>query len=306
MKYFQNFFLPFLIILLFTSENLNCQEIRQIDLINYPTTPETYSNLPDKVDETSGLIYLNGYVWTFNDSGGEPEIYKIDNKSGKIIQTVRITNGENFDWEDITQDENFIYIGDFGNNWGTRKDLKIYKIAINDINDKKKNQLNAEIIEFSYTDQISFKKNNRGHNYDCESVISYKDSLIIFSKNWENGRTRMYKLPKTPGDYKVSPIDNFKANGLVTGADYNNETGELILIGYKDHVPFIYLFSEFDGNKLNTSKAYRINLVKMKGSQTEGIVWYDNNNILISTEQRNEFDQKVYKVQIKEIIKNVE
>ncbi len=138
MKIIPQYFLPFLLIFLYSSANLNGQEIRQIDIITYPTIFETYSNLPDKVDETSGLIYLNGYVWTFNDSGGEPEIYKIDNESGKIIQTVRITNGENFDWEDITRDESFIYIGDFGNNWGTRKDLKIYKIAINDIIDEKK------------------------------------------------------------------------------------------------------------------------------------------------------------------------
>ena len=306
MKYHWHIIFPVLFFSILLSSNIIAQETRSFDIINYPSVPDTYCNLPDKVDETSGLIYLNGFVWTFNDSGGEPEIYKIDNKSGKIIQTVRITNGGNFDWEDITHDDDFIYIGDFGNNWGTRKDLKIYKIAINDITDKKKVQLEAEIIEFSYTDQVSFKKNNRGHDYDCESVINYQDSLIIFSKNWGNGRTRMYKLPKTPGNYKIAPINSFNADGLVTGASYNKETGELVLIGYKDYVPFIYCFSEFDGNNFKNGNAYRINMVKMKGSQTEGIIWYDNDNILISTEQKKEFDQKVYKLQIKDIIKSVE
>ena len=307
MKYFHHFLLPFLIFLLFTSENLIGQEIRQINIISYPSVPDAYSSLPDKVNETSGLIFLNGYIWTFNDSGGEPEIYKIDSESGKIIQTVKITNGENFDWEDITHDDNFIYVGDFGNNWGTRKDLKIYKIAIKDIVGKKKKvQVEAEEIRFSYTDQPSFEKNNRGHNYDCESVVSFGDSLIIFSKNWENGRTRLYKLAKIPGDYKISPISDFKTDGLVTGADFNKETGKLIMIGYKDHVPFIYYFSEFDGNNLTNGKVYRINLSKMKGSQTEGITWFDNDNILISTEQRKKYEQKVYKLPIKEIIKYIE
>jgi hypothetical protein len=306
MNYFKNHILHFLIILFAFSESLIGQETRQIDIIDYPSVPETFSNLPSKVEETSGLIYLNGFVWTFNDSGGEPEIYKIDSKSGKIVQTVRITNGGNFDWEDITHDKNFIFVGDFGNNWGTRKDLKIYKIAIKDIGKKKKMEVKAGQINFSYTDQTSFEKNNRGHNFDCESVISYHDSLIVFSKNWGNGRTRMYKLPKVPGDYKISPVDNFKANGLVTGADYNIETGELVLIGYKDHVPFLYLFSEFDGNNLQNGKVYRINMVMMKGSQTEGITWHNNDNILISTEQRKEYDQKVYKIPLKEIINYVE
>ena len=307
MKYFRHFFLPFLIFLLFSSENLIGQEIRQINIISYPSVLDAYSSLPDKVNETSGLIFLKGYIWTFNDSGGEPEIYKIDSESGKIIQTVKITNGENFDWEDITHDDSFIYIGDFGNNWGTRKDLKIYKIAIKDIvGEKKKVQVEAEEIRFSYTDQASFEKNNRGHNYDCESVVSFGDSLIIFSKNWGNGKTRMYKLSKTPGDYKIFPIDNFNADGLVTGVDFNKETGKLIMIGYKDHVPFIYYFSEFDGNNLINGNAIRINLTKMKGSQTEGIAWYDNESILISTEQRKEYDQKVYKLQLKDIMKFVE
>ena len=306
MNYFRNFILPFLFVFFAFPESLVSQDIRQIEIINYPGIPETFSELPSKVKETSGLVYLNGYVWTFNDSGGEPEIYKIDNKSGKIIQTVRIANGENSDWEDITHDSNFIYVGDFGNNWGTRKDLKIYKISIKEIGKKDKVEVDAQEIRFSYADQASFKKNNRGHNYDCESVINYNDSLIIFSKNWGNGRTRIYKLPKTPGDYKISPIDNFNADGLVTGADYNTETSELVLIGYKDHVPFIYLFSEFDGKKLQNEKTYRINMVKMKGSQTEGITWYNNDNILISTEQRKEYDQKVYKVPIKDITNYVE
>jgi hypothetical protein len=306
MKYFQNLIPAFLIILLFYSANIIGQEIRQVDIIEYPSVPETFCNLPAKVEETSGLIYLDGNIWTFNDSGGEPEIYKIDPESGKIIQTLRITNGGNFDWEDITHDEEFIYVGDFGNNWGTRKDLKIYKIALNDIGKGKKTKVGAEEIRFSYTDQQSFEKNNRGHDYDCESVISYQDSLIVFSKNWGNGRTRMYKLPKVPGNYKISPIDNFKADGLVTGADFNNETGELVLIGYKDYVPFIYFFSGFNGNNLKKGKVYRINLVRLKNSQTEGIVWLDNDNILISTEQKKEYDQKVYKLPIKEIIKYVE
>ncbi|NOX47433.1 MAG: hypothetical protein GXO89_10710 [Chlorobi bacterium] len=306
MNYFKNFFLPVLIILFAFSENLIGQEARQIDIIDYPSVPETFGNLPSKVEETSGLIYLNGSVWTFNDSGGEPEIYKIDNKSGKITQIVRIANGVNSDWEDIAHDNDFVYVGDFGNNWGTRKDLKIYKVAIKDIGKKKKTEVDADEIRFSYTDQASFEKNNRGHNYDCESVISFNDSLIIFSKNWGNGRTRMYKLPKTPGDYKISPSGYFNADGLVTGADYNIETGELVLIGYKDHVPFIYFFSGFNGNNLKGGKVCRINLVKMKGSQTEGIVWLDNYNILISTEQRKDYDQKVYKLPIKEIVKYIE
>ncbi len=117
-------------------------------IIHYPAIPSEYSPLHNKVEETSGVIYFRKYIWTFNDSGGKPEIYKIDKETGKVIQTVRIENAENHDWEDITQDKKYIYVGDFGNNLGNRQNLKIYKIKKKPIALKKKTKVTAEIIEF--------------------------------------------------------------------------------------------------------------------------------------------------------------
>lgn len=275
------------------------------DVIQYPAVPSVYSPLSEKVDETSGLIFYDGNVWTFNDSHGEPEIYRIDKASGEINQTVLIENASNIDWEDITHDESFIYVGDFGNNYGNRKDLKIYKIAKKDIGSKKKTKVSAGIIAFSYQDQGVFVKNNRNHNFDCESLISSGDSLIIFSKNWDDGQTRMYKLPKESGTYKISPVDSYKVDGLITGADIN-DNNELLLIGYKDHLPFVYLFTDFIGKNLHSGNVYRVNLPRLQDSQTEGVIWYDENNILFSTEQTKVFEQQVFQLDIKEVVKYIE
>ena len=38
-----------------------------------------------------------------------------------------MSNIKNTDWEEISQDKDFIYIGDIGNNSGNRDDLKIYR-----------------------------------------------------------------------------------------------------------------------------------------------------------------------------------
>ena len=88
------------------------------------------TQLPKKVHETSG-IELTGpdQIWTFNDSGGEPELYLCDT-SGQLLRTVRIQNAWNRDWEDITQDDagNF-YIGNIGNNNNSNTDLTIFKIT---------------------------------------------------------------------------------------------------------------------------------------------------------------------------------
>jgi hypothetical protein len=74
-------------------------------------------HLPDSVMETSGLIWWRGSYWTHNDSEGGNMVYRLDSLTGSIIQKIEVTNAGNFDWEDIDHDVDYIYIGDFGNNW---------------------------------------------------------------------------------------------------------------------------------------------------------------------------------------------
>ena len=81
--------------------------------------------LPGSLNESSGAIFFNNRLITHNDSGGEAKLYELDTISGIIEREVTILNATNVDWEDITQDETSIYIGDFGNNNGNRTDLKI-------------------------------------------------------------------------------------------------------------------------------------------------------------------------------------
>jgi len=297
----------FLFVLTFSALNSKGQGSHELySIIQYPVIPSEYCDIDKEAKETSGLMLFGGGLWTFNDSDGKPELYRIDKSNGKISQTIVVINGENIDWEDITQDKTHIYIGDFGNNKGNRKDLKIYKILKKKINYKKKVKVNAEIIQISYSDQNLFEINNHSNDFDCGAMISYGDSLILFTKNWVNGKTRLYKLPKNQGSYELDPLDYFDVDGLITGADLNFETKELILTGYKDHVPFVYFFSGFNGLNFDDAKVYRVNFVKMKDAQTEGIVWLDDNNIILSTEQTSVFEQAAYKLNLKEVIKYVE
>jgi len=140
--------------------------------------------IEDKLKESSGLIVSDKGVWTHNDSGGEPEIYLVDYKSGEILKTVRIRNAKNVDWEDITSDEEHIYISDAGNNSGKRKELQVYKVKRSDIDAKKDIEVEADLISYSYIDQKSYGYNPMAHNFDCEAIISFNDSLYLFSKNW--------------------------------------------------------------------------------------------------------------------------
>ena len=140
--------------------------------------------LQDSIKETSGLIYLNQKLITLNDTG-EPALYEIDSISGEVFRKVIISNATNYDWEDICYDSTYIYIGDFGN-VGSRTDLKIYRLSISSYLTTLNDTVTVDTIQFSYSDQTDFTPAQFTTNYDAEALISYNDSLYIFTKNWGN------------------------------------------------------------------------------------------------------------------------
>jgi hypothetical protein len=249
-------------------------------------------NIPS-VSENSGIEWINGSLYTFGDSGNPPAIFKLDTITGNIKQTIKVTNYENTDWEDITADADNLYIGDFGNNDGLRKDLRILKIVksqfINDTNAKV--SVTAEVINFSYADQTSFKK-DKNTNFDCEAFISFGDSLYLFTKNRGDFKTRVYNLSKTPGTYKVSPYTNYNVNGKITGADYNPTTKEVVLVGYMNgsKSSFIWYLNDFKGTNFFSGNKRRLEIGNLNTAwQTEGIAFCNetkNGRIYVSNEAK--------------------
>ena len=256
------------------------------DFCEYPKTKKSFkktTKLDDELNETSGLIFYNGFLWTHNDSGGEAALYKTNSKTGKIIQKITITNAKNTDWEDLAQDENYIYIGDFGNNYGARKDLKIYKVAKAKIDDNSLG-IGAEVISFSYEDQTDFTK-GKDNNFDCEAFFAYGGELHLFTKNWNDLKTRHYKIPTTAGDYKAKLIETFDAKGLITGADIDSN-GVIILIGYTPKKLFMWICSNYENEKFFTGSNRRIEMGKfLFRGQLEGVCFSENGKGYISSER---------------------
>ena len=110
---------------------------------------------PQILSENSGMIFWNNMLWQHNDSDGDAAIYGMDTLDHTKLRRITIKDAVNIDWEDITQDETHIYIGDIGNNNnGARPHFKIYKITKADILNTNGNiHVNAEIIKFKYDDQ---------------------------------------------------------------------------------------------------------------------------------------------------------
>ncbi|NOR88097.1 MAG: T9SS type A sorting domain-containing protein [Bacteroidales bacterium] len=257
--------------------------------------------LPSIIEETSGLIYFNNSLWTHNDSGGEAAIYKLDENTGDVIQTIKITEGVNIDIEDISQDEDYIYVGDFGNNHGNRDDLIIYKIQKSDIPSSEDAFVNAEIINFSYNDQESFERKNRNNDYDCESMLSFGDHLYLFTKNWVSQETKCYKVSKNPGTYGVDIYGEFNVRGLLTAADYHVGKNAVILIGYENFIPFMWVIWNFSEDHFFSGHKKRVDFAHIQGAQTEGACFKDAQTINISCED-SFFPPRLYEIEIDQII----
>lgn len=229
------------------------QNVKEIDrkAINIKST-----EISEKVLEISGLEDYNDHCFMgFNDSGGEPILYFISQKSGKVKREIHISNGKNVDWEDITQDSLHIYIGDFGNNLGNRKDLTIYKIKKSDISKKKKQALEAETITFYFPEQTNFSKKNRAHNFDCESMAFYNGTLHIFTKEWNDLQVAHYTVATEGKNQAAKKIESYNLGYLATGADIQTRGNSLQLafIGYqKLGAAFVTIFNHNlgEGEKL--------------------------------------------------------
>ncbi len=243
---------------------------------NLPTvtlTPVYSVQLPAELLETSGITRFQQGLVTHNDNSDE-NLYVIDTLNGAILQTFSLNGTSNFDWEEITQDSLYLYVGDFGNNAGSRTDLHILRI-------EKSSLLEStpaiDTIAFAYEDQIDFTPSNQNTPFDCEAFIAGTDSLFLFTKNWNDLSTVCYSVPKVPGNYLAQRKDSSAVNGLITGATYLPNKRLIILSGYSSLLqPFMYLLFDFEGTDFFSSFQQKIN-PSLNFHQVEGV--YTSNGI---------------------------
>ncbi|MBI1307735.1 MAG: T9SS type A sorting domain-containing protein [Bacteroidetes bacterium] len=260
-------------------------------------------DLSDKVDETSGLVWTETGIWTMNDSKNAASIYRLDTSTGAILQTVNITNYSNTDWEDIADDSMYIYIGDVGNNDGVRKDLKILRILKSKIGTQATQNISAEAINFSYPDQKNFSPSSVS-NFNCEAMVAYQDHLYVFTKDHGDNKTRLYRIPKTPGTYSAELIDSFDCKGLITASDVSPDGKQIALLGYANgHTySFIWILSDFTGDHFCSGKKKKYVIGEFSDWQTEGLAYQDSVNIWVSNEVTTAYVQRLYHYTSSEIL----
>ncbi|GAA4238692.1 hypothetical protein GCM10022291_30160 [Postechiella marina] len=231
-----------------------------------------------------------------NDSGNKPKLYGI-NKKGDIITKLNI-NAKNNDWEDLAADtDGNIYIGDFGNNEGKRKDLSILKVSASHLDQE--NEVDIERITFKYENQEKFPPKNKNMYFDCEAFFYFNNNLYLFTKSrvkGDHGKTNMYKVPAKAGNHVAKLVESFTtcedASCWVTAADISDDGKQVALLTQNG----VWLFSNFSTDNFfsGTLKTYPFK----NYTQKEGVCFKDNNTLYITDEKAHGEGGNLYEMSL--------
>ena len=253
--------------------------------------------LPKIINETSGLEFYNNNFITHNDSGGEPSLY-VFNEMGEVIETIGLNKNpdfeiENNDWEDITNDNEYLFVADTGNNFGNRDNLNIIRVSTGT------DFMVDGIIEISYSDQESFFPRPK-HKYDAEAIIVIEDKIALFSKDRENLNTDLYLVNKNQNGSQILTSEvSYDVNTLITGGDYDEDRNLLALVSYNSNGnQYLLLFKNFELNNLenNNFKKFKIPLEQ---AQIEAVKIIDEKTFWVTSEDEGIGSPFMYKIEIK-------
>lgn len=271
-----------------------------------PTAMEALRSwsLPATLAETSGLIIWEGLIWTHNDDT-DIHLYALDTAAIADYQTFELSGAINTDWEEISQDEDYVYIGDFGNNAnGNRTDLHLLRIEKNSL------LAHAPIIDtiwFSYALQTDFNPTGSNNtDFDCEAFVVSADSIYLFTKEWVSQRSSLYVLPKSPGVQVAQFRGAQEVQGLITGATYLENKNLAVLCGYNPLLqPFLFLLYDFAGQDFFGGNKRKVSL-NLPFHQIEGIATTDGQTYFASNERFAqaflEIEQKLHRLDLSALL----
>ena len=275
----------FYLLLIFLSFQIAAQKTQSLNLKKYKIAV-----LSDSLRESSGLTNIDGRIFSFNDSGNTSEIFEIRPGSSFIENTFQ-TGLKNIDWEAITNDGENFYIGEFGNNLGTRKDLKVYQVPFrNDslIVDS------IKMIPFFYPEQTDFTPKNISNNFDAEAMIFLDGNIHIFTKEWVTNTVSHYMIDKNLAENQpAQKLETFETGFVVTDASFFED--KLYVVGYtKNASVYLTIFEKDEtGNLFFNKPAKKYSLGRAFNiGQIEGITAMEK-GIYISGER---FSIKIKKV----------
>jgi hypothetical protein len=294
------------LLLIFSFSSFSCVKDNNVPIPDPdpdPPVPGQFSirqivRLPATLIESSGLLAIsNNILWTHNDSGNTNDLFRIDTM-GQITRTLRISNVQNNDWEDLAVDtQGRVYICDTGNNNNNRTNLAIYRIPNPETISG--NTVTADIIRYSFEDQTAFPPPQNQRHYDVEGVIWRNDSLLMFTKDRSTpftGTIRLYAIPAMPGTHVAKQMGSISIDGntnqaRITAADINHQTGEVVLLTRTR----ILSFKNYPGSRFFEGTVTDYKFPSQLG-QAEAISFFEAKKLYITEEGSSGQGGFLYKV----------
>lgn len=267
------------------------------------------------VSEMSGIVKSrtrDNVYWVHNDSGDSARIFAIDSEGNNILPTYskfsfygeeavagkeqwqgfKILFAENVDWEDMTIDDNYIYIADTGNNLNERRDLGIYVISEIDPTASTQSAV-IKHIPVVFPEQTSFPASV--WHFDTEAMFNADGKLYFITKHrdvsramaWEPG-ANLYRLDTQYDDQdnKLVLVQSHPEITTATSAEVSPDGKVLAVLT----MTALWLFDKpASGDHWLSSSFRKIELDEDNVIQPEAVTWEDNNTILFTNEQRDMF-----------------
>lgn len=252
------------------------------------------SELPQEVEESSGLAYIQGQLFTHNDSGNHDILYGLDPDKGQITVKLFPKDIYNEDWEDLAiSSDGTLYIADIGNNDFSRKTLKVYGLRLTD-----QQVETSTVTTIRFPEEYCSKKGKI--RFDIEALVHIEGKFYLFTKTYRNkfkDYTEVFEVNAVSGQQLARycgkiPLCGKEKNCKITGAAFEHSSGQLALLSHKN----LWLIEDFDPDRLDKISLRRYEFEDE--SQKEGVTFRDPNNIYIS-EERNKGEQRLFLLQIR-------
>lgn len=225
-----------------------------------------------KLKEVSGLeasIANKGLLWTHNDSGNDPEIFLIDDKTN-IRQTYVLEGINNRDWEDITlgpgpdSSKNYLYVGEIGDNLAVHPYKVIYRFEEPAFKEKE------DKVHISVFDTFIIKLADANKDTEALMIDPKTKDLYIISKWNQPVDVYQIKYPYDDGDTLIAqPVSRLDLT-KITAADISADGSEILIKSYKH----VYYWKNSNGvsiPELLKQPAQRLNYEEEP--QGEAITW---------------------------------
>ncbi|GGB90657.1 hypothetical protein GCM10011352_15860 [Marinobacterium zhoushanense] len=241
---------------------------------------ETLGSLSSEIGESSALALDGHRVWTLNDSGNGPWLYRLG-LGGQIERRVRLAGTTNIDWESMAADEDRLFVADCGNNSGRRDWLQLHSVGWDQLREAQDGaEVEAQTIAFRLADPAPVS-GPQAHDNDCEAIASVEGEVWLLTKGWASSASRLYRLDISRDQQSIEAVATWPVKGLVTGMDYSPQRKELVVLGYtlgRLHSDTFIWRVPVSGHEPDWSGASRY--ILWPSGQWEAVVWQGDELLL--------------------------